>query len=460
MIILGGFDLSVGAVVALGERGDRHHVRLHLLLFRRQCRHHRERRRCRAWLRKLAVGLVNGFCVAKLKVSGFLVTLGPMSATAGVGLMITRGIPVYGMPEIFVKGFGRAQIFGLPTAVYVALAVVLVMMSFAQRRTLFGRYVYAIGGNVDAAVVSGVSIQRHIVGTYVVSSVLAALTGILLTAQVGSGQASFGGDRMMLQSIAAAVIGGVSLRGGIGRVEIVTISALFLTILGNVLNLLHIDLAACSRYFSVSHHGGGRGAGRTQPTEEVPCLTSNCRSTQRTRGLHEAAADQRWLWRAVLPIALVVLLFGFAAVDRGVLSSANLLNIAQQTSYLALFAMAQTVVILTRGFDLALGPTVSMVSVGTALAMAGATAAGHDTTTVLLAGLGAGFGLGIARGLFNGIVIAILGVSPFVATLGSYNIAIGVATTLSSGRPVQGVPTCSRRSSTAAAFPRRAGRHT
>ena len=148
-----------------------------------------------------------------------------------------------------------------------------------------------------------------------------------------------------------------------------------------------------------------------------------------------------WLWRAVLPIALIVLLLGFAAVDRSVLSPGNLLNIAQQTSYLALFAMAQTVVILTRGFDLALGPAVSMVSVGTALAMAGATAAGHDPTTVLLAGLGAGFGLGIACGLFNGVVIALLRVNPFVATLGSYNVAIGVATTLSAGRPVQGVPT-------------------
>lgn len=148
----------------------------------------------------------------------------------------------------------------------------------------------------------------------------------------------------------------------------------------------------------------------------------------------------QWLWRAILPIALLVILFGFGVIDHGVLSLGNLLNIAQQTSYLALFAMAQTVVILTRGFDLALGPTVSMVSVGTALAMAGATASGHDTTAVLLAGLSAGFGLGIACGLFNGVVIALLGVSPFVATLGSYNIAIGVATTLSAGRPVQGVP--------------------
>lgn len=157
----------------------------------------------------------------------------------------------------------------------------------------------------------------------------------------------------------------------------------------------------------------------------------------------EPAADRlalsRMLWQAALPIALVVLLLAFAAVDGRVLSPANLLNIAQQTSYLALFAMAQTVVILTRGFDLALGPTVSMVSVAAALAMATSGGA-YGPVTVLLLGLAAGFALGAACGLFNGVVIAFLGVNPFVATLGSYNIAIGIATTLSGGRPVQGVP--------------------
>jgi ribose transport system permease protein len=240
VIVAGGFDLSVGAVVALASVVTAKTMATVSAIFPGNNAVIIASGVAAGLGCGLAVGLVNGFCVAKLKVSGFVVTLGTMSATAGVGLMITSRIPVYGMPDVFVKGFGRAQVLGLPTAVYVAVAVVLLMM-FAQRRTLFGRYVYAIGGNVDAAVVSGVSIQRHIVGTYVVSSVLAALTGILLTAQVGSGQASFGGDRMMLQSIAAAVIGGVSLRGGVGRVEIVTISALFLTILGNALNLLHID---------------------------------------------------------------------------------------------------------------------------------------------------------------------------------------------------------------------------
>ena len=152
------------------------------------------------------------------------------------------------------------------------------------------------------------------------------------------------------------------------------------------------------------------------------------------------ASLQRAVLQAALPLALVAMILVFAAVDRRVLSAANLMNIAQQTGYLALFAMAQTMVILTRGFDLALGPTVSMVSVGSALVMAAATAAHDDPLIVLLLGLGAGLALGAACGIFNGTVIAVLGVSPFVATLGSYNIAIGIATTISGGRPVQGVP--------------------
>ncbi len=240
VLIIGGFDLSVGAAIALASvvtakvMGSAAHtfpgqtgliIAIGVL----------------AGLGSgVGVGLVNGLCVALLKISGFIVTLGTMSATLGVALIITNGIPVYGMPQPFVTEFGRAQWLDLPTAVYVALGTVAVM-AVIQRRTVLGRYIYAIGGNANATVVSGVSIRTYLVFTYVLSGFLAAATGILLTAQVGSGQASFGGDRMMLQSIAAAVIGGVSLRGGIGRVEMVALSALFLTILTNALNLLRVD---------------------------------------------------------------------------------------------------------------------------------------------------------------------------------------------------------------------------
>lgn len=153
----------------------------------------------------------------------------------------------------------------------------------------------------------------------------------------------------------------------------------------------------------------------------------------------------RLAWRvpliqASLPVALLVLLLGFSVFDARVISPGNLVNILQQASYLAIFSMAQMVVILTRGFDLALGPSVSMASVAVALTMAASTAAGHGELVTLGLGLGAGLLCGAAVGCFNGLVVAFLGVSPFVTTLGSYNIALGLATTLSGGRPVQGVP--------------------
>ncbi|MBO0663111.1 ABC transporter permease [Jiella sp. MQZ9-1] len=146
-----------------------------------------------------------------------------------------------------------------------------------------------------------------------------------------------------------------------------------------------------------------------------------------------------WLRQLALPIAVLLLLGGFGLADQRILSTYNLLNIAQQTSYLALFAMAQMVVILTRGFDLSLGPTVSMVSVGAALSMAAMGGADANGLLVVVAAILGGFALAGLCGLFNGIVVAFLGVSPLVATLGSMNITLGVATTISGGRPVQGI---------------------
>ncbi len=240
VLIVGGFDLSVGAVVALsstvmatvmantlGIMPDE----VGLVIFIGVaagigC--------------GVVVGLVNGLCVAYLRVSPFMVTLGTLSIASGIALLLTNGIPVYGMPKVFVNGFGRALWLGLPTTVYVALTLVIIVWAI-QRFTVLGRYIYAIGGNLQASQVSGVSTKRYLITAYTMCGALAAITGVLLTARVGSGQATLGGDIMMLQSIAAAVIAGVSLRGGIGRVELVTLGALFLSIVTNSMNLVRID---------------------------------------------------------------------------------------------------------------------------------------------------------------------------------------------------------------------------
>lgn len=240
VLIAGGFDLSVGAVVALSSEIAAVTMRWAGTAFPEQDALVIALGVGAALVTGILVGLVNGFCVAVLRISGFIATLGSMSVTLGIALIITNGIPVYGLPQSFISQFGRARWFELPSAAYVALAILLVL-TFIQRRTVLGRYLYAIGGNAEAAIVSGISTRRYQIAAYVISGLLAAVTGLLLTALVGSGQASFGGDLMMLQSIAAAVIGGVSLHGGVGRVGMVALSAIFLSILSNALNLLRVD---------------------------------------------------------------------------------------------------------------------------------------------------------------------------------------------------------------------------
>jgi ribose transport system permease protein len=239
VLIVGGFDLSVGAVVPLASVVSALTMvwangvapgQTTLVVFLGVL----------AGLASgLAVGLINGLSVAFLRVSPFIVTLGSMSIATGVALLLTNGIPVYGMPKAYVDGFGRGLWLELPTAVYLAAAVVAAVW-FMQNFTKMGRYLYAIGGNLQAATVSGVRTKTYLVLAYVVCSILAAVSGLALTAQIGSGQAVISAQ-LTLESIAAAVIAGVSLKGGVGRVEMVTLAAFFLLILTNAMDLLRID---------------------------------------------------------------------------------------------------------------------------------------------------------------------------------------------------------------------------
>lgn len=185
------------------------------------------------------VGLFNSVCVQFLRASGFMVTLGAMSIVSGLAFYLTAGTPIYGLPAEFTHAFGRAMLLGLPLPVWIALAI-LAMAWMLQRRTATGRHLYAVGGNASAARMSGIPVAPHVIGIYVACALLAALTGVLLTARLGSGQATLGSD-LMLQSIAACMIAGVRLTGGVGRIENVALGALFLSTLGNSMNLLRID---------------------------------------------------------------------------------------------------------------------------------------------------------------------------------------------------------------------------
>ncbi|MFZ2109257.1 MAG: ABC transporter permease [Roseiarcus sp.] len=147
-----------------------------------------------------------------------------------------------------------------------------------------------------------------------------------------------------------------------------------------------------------------------------------------------------WLLALSLPLLMAAMELAVFSVEPRVLSPRNIVNILNQSSYLLLFASGQMIVILTRGFDLSLGTTVSAVSVASALAMTSLASAGVSDPAVVALGLAVGLGFGALVGIFNGVCVSRLGISPFIVTLGSLNICMGLATTMSGGRPVFNVP--------------------
>jgi ribose transport system permease protein len=147
-----------------------------------------------------------------------------------------------------------------------------------------------------------------------------------------------------------------------------------------------------------------------------------------------------WALALVLPLLIIVMELGVFMIEPRVLSPRNVVNILNQASYLLVFASAQMIVILTRGFDLSLGTSVSAISVASALVMTGLDTNGTSIWLVVALGLAAGLGFGLLVGLFNGLFVSWLGINPFVVTLGSLNICLGLATTISGGRPVFNVP--------------------
>lgn len=186
-----------------------------------------------------AIGVVNGLGVALLNVSPFMMTLGMASVGFGIALYLTGGTPVYGMPMAFGDVFGFGTTLGLPTPVLLTLLLVVVLYVVVNW-TRLGRYFYAVGGNIKAARLSGINTRLTLFLAYVLCGAMAAIAGILLTARLDTGEANIGAT-MPLESIAACVIAGVSLRGGVGRIESVVLGALFIGLVQNGMNLARIE---------------------------------------------------------------------------------------------------------------------------------------------------------------------------------------------------------------------------
>ncbi len=229
VIISGGIDLSVGGVCALGccvcakilnSTGSSLLAIAVVLLI------------------GLAVGAFNGFVVSKTGIAPFIVTLSTVSIIRGITLVMTNASPMPISNATF-KFIGQGTLLGIPFPIYITL-ILAIITAFVMNKTVFGRYVYAIGGNERSAVVAGIQVKKVKISVYMVSGFLAAFTAIIYTSRLSSGVPSLG-NGFEMDAITAAVIGGASLAGGQGHIWGTMIGAVIIGILNNALNLLNIN---------------------------------------------------------------------------------------------------------------------------------------------------------------------------------------------------------------------------
>ncbi len=187
----------------------------------------------------IVVGLFNGLCVSLLRVNPFIATLGSLNICYGIASTISDGRPVFNVPREFSDLVYSGALFGVPSPIVIAALLLLAIYGLLTR-TVIGRAFFLIGSNPRAAYIAGLPSRRYLTYAYIVCSILAAIGAMLLTARTGSGEPNLGGN-LTLESIAAAVIGGVSLRGGVGGVPAALLGAIFVTILSNGMNLTQVD---------------------------------------------------------------------------------------------------------------------------------------------------------------------------------------------------------------------------
>lgn len=228
--LTGGIDLSVGSIVAFsgiitaGFLRDKGLPLIVVILL--------------AILVGALLGLYNGYFVAYWNAAPFVVTLSMMTIARGMTYVYSDGRPISNLPTSFLA-IGKGSIAGIPVPTLILL-LVFVLASVMLTKLKFGRYIYAVGGNEDAAMVSGINVKRIKMMVYVLSGVACGIASVILTARVSAGLPT-AGNGYELDAIAATVIGGTSLSGGRGRLWGTIVGAILLGIVNNGLDLLNVS---------------------------------------------------------------------------------------------------------------------------------------------------------------------------------------------------------------------------
>jgi ribose transport system permease protein len=231
VILTGGIDLSVGSILALSSAltagmlaGGTDPI-LAILI---------------GLLAGTAMGAINGLIITKGKVAPFIATLATMTIFRGFTLVYTEGRPITGLSDaVSFQMLGKGYFFGIPFPI-ITMLITYGILYFLLKKTTFGRGVYAIGGNEEASLLSGLRVDRLKLGVYSLTGLLSALAGITLTSRLNSAQPTAGAS-YELDAIAAVVLGGTSLSGGRGWIFGTLIGALIIGVLNNGLNLLNVS---------------------------------------------------------------------------------------------------------------------------------------------------------------------------------------------------------------------------
>jgi len=186
----------------------------------------------------VVIGMINGLMVSKLKIPPFIATLGMMTFARGWAFIYSQGRPRGSLVNAF-QVIGQGTVLGIPNPAIILIVCVVIAYVILQH-TLWGRYTFALGSNLQAAVVSGIKIDRYLILVYTFAGFLAAVAAIVLTARIGSGQPGLGLG-YELDAIAASVIGGTSLAGGLGSAGGTLIGALIIGVMKNGLDILNVS---------------------------------------------------------------------------------------------------------------------------------------------------------------------------------------------------------------------------
>lgn len=230
VLLTGGIDISVGSIIALsGVVSAKLIAEVGVPIFP-------------AMLVGIAIGvvcgLVNGLMVAKFDVPALIATLAMQTIARGIAFILTKGIPVYGLPES-IRTLAQGYILQIPIPVYIMVLVFFVGWWMLEQTT-FGRHVYALGGNEEVARLSGINVFLRKVQIYAMSGLFAGLSGVIMLSRINSGQPATS-EGFEMDVITAAVLGGVSVAGGQGKVINVIAGVLIMGMLSNGMTLMNLD---------------------------------------------------------------------------------------------------------------------------------------------------------------------------------------------------------------------------